>query len=61
MLISMPWSAMATMVKSGAIQDYTCQWCGRRISERKGTVMYCLKTATARVEMVLKGLGEGLI
>ena len=34
--------------------------CGRRISERKGTVMYCLKTATARVEMVLKGLGEGV-
>ena len=46
--------------KSEAIQDYTCQWCGRRISERKGTVMYCIKTATTKVEMVLKGLGEGV-
>ena len=34
--------------------------CGRRISERKGTVMYCVKTATPKVEMVLKGLGEGV-
>jgi transposase-like protein len=46
--------------KGEAIQDYRCQWCGCRVSERKGTVMYCLKTATAKVEMVLKGLGEGV-
>jgi len=34
--------------------------CGRRIGERKGTVMYGLKTVTAKVVMVLTGLGEGV-
>ena len=34
--------------------------CGCRVSERKGTVMYGLKTVTARVEMVLIALGEGV-
>jgi len=46
--------------KSEAIQDYKCQWCGRRVSERKGTVMFGLKTVTAKVAMVLTGLGEGV-
>ena len=43
-----------------AIQDYQCQWCGCRASERKGTVMYGLKTVTTNVVMVLTGLGEGV-
>ena len=47
--------------KGESIQDYKCQWCGgRRVSERKGTVMYGLKTVTAKVEMVLIALGEGV-
>jgi len=46
--------------KGEAIQDYRCQWCGRRVSERKGTMMYGLKTVTAKVAMVLTGLGEGV-
>ena len=46
--------------KGERIQDYQCQGCGCRVSERKGTVMYCLKTASKRVAMVLTALGEGL-
>lgn len=42
------------------IQDYQCQGCQSRVSERRGTMMYGLKTASKRVAMVLTGLGEGL-
>ena len=36
--------------KSETIQDYTCQWCGRRISERKGIVHSPIAPVLAELE-----------
>jgi hypothetical protein len=42
------------------IQDLRCQACGKRVSERRGTALYGLKTASWRVSEVLLALAEGL-
>jgi IS1 family transposase len=42
------------------IQDLRCQACGKRVSERRGTALYGLKTASWRVSEVMSALAEGL-
>jgi IS1 family transposase/transposase-like protein len=42
------------------IQDLRCQACGTKVSVRRGTALYRLKTPPARVGEVLSALAEGL-
>jgi len=42
------------------IQDFRCQACGTKVSARRGTALYHLKTPPARVGEVLSALAEGL-
>jgi IS1 family transposase len=42
------------------IADLKCQACGRKVSVRYGTALYRLKTASARIAMVLTTLAEGV-
>ncbi|MDP9375723.1 MAG: hypothetical protein M3Q65_25395, partial [Chloroflexota bacterium] len=42
------------------IQDFRCQACGTKVSARRGTALYRLKTPPARVGEVLSALAEGL-
>ena len=42
------------------IQDFRCQACGTKVSARRGTALYQLKTPPARVGEVLSALAEGL-
>lgn len=42
------------------IQDFRCQACGTKVSVRRGTALYQLKTSPARVGEVLSALAEGL-
>jgi len=42
------------------IQDFLCQACGTKVSARRGTALYQLKTPPARVGEVLSALAEGL-
>jgi IS1 family transposase/transposase-like protein len=42
------------------IQDFRCQACGAKVSARRGTALYRLKTPPARVGEVLGALAEGL-
>jgi hypothetical protein len=46
--------------KHERIADLKCQACGREVSVRYGTVLYRLKTASARIAMVLTALAEGV-
>jgi IS1 family transposase len=46
--------------RTDAIQDFLCQACGTKVSARRGTALYQLKTPPARVGAVLSGLAEGL-
>jgi IS1 family transposase/transposase-like protein len=42
------------------IQDFVCQACGTKVSARRGTALYHLKTRPQRVSEVLSALAEGL-
>ncbi len=42
------------------IQDFRCQACGTKVSARRGTALYQLRTPPARVGEVLSALAEGL-
>jgi transposase-like protein len=42
------------------IQGFRCQACGTKVSARRGTALYQLKTSPARVGEVLSALAEGL-
>src|SRR4051794_4368819 len=42
------------------IQDFRCQACGTKVSARRGTALYRLKTPPARVGEVPSALAEGL-
>lgn len=42
------------------IQDYLCQACGTKVSSRRDTALYRLKTPSARIGEVLSALAEGL-
>jgi IS1 family transposase/transposase-like protein len=42
------------------IQDFVCQACGTKVSARRGTALYHLKTPPARIGEVLSALAEGL-
>jgi hypothetical protein len=42
------------------IHDLRCQACGKRVSERRGTALYRLKTASWRVSEMMSALAEGL-
>jgi IS1 family transposase/transposase-like protein len=42
------------------IQDFRCQACGTKVSARRGTALYRLKTPPARVGEVVSALAEGL-
>src|SRR5439155_24531657 len=42
------------------IRDLRCQACGSKVSARRGTALYRLKTPPARVGEVLSALAEGL-
>ncbi len=42
------------------IQDFRCQACGTKVSARRGTALYQLKTPPPRVGEVLSALAEGL-
>ena len=42
------------------IQDFRCQACGTKVSARRGTALYQLKTPPARVGEVVSALAEGL-
>ena len=42
------------------IQDFRCQACGTKVSARRDTALYRLKTPTAQVSQVLTALAEGL-
>ncbi len=42
------------------IQDFRCQACGTKVSARRGTALYRLKTPPQRVSEVLSALAEGL-
>lgn len=42
------------------IQDFRCQACGTKVSARRGTALYRLKTPPQRVGEVLTALAEGL-
>jgi IS1 family transposase len=46
--------------KSERIQDLRCQACHQKVTERRPTAWYHLKTAAARVSEVLAMLAEGL-
>ena len=41
------------------IQDFRCQACGTKVSARRGTALYQLKTPSRRVGEVLSALAEG--
>jgi transposase-like protein/IS1 family transposase len=45
---------------SDRIQDFRCQACGTKVSARRGTALYQLKTPPQRVGEVLSALAEGL-
>ena len=42
------------------IQDFRCQACGTKVSARRDTALYRLKTPTAQISRVLTALAEGL-
>jgi transposase-like protein/IS1 family transposase len=42
------------------IQDFRCQACGTKVSARRGTALYQLKTPPARIGEVVSALAEGL-
>jgi transposase-like protein len=42
------------------IQDFACQACGTKVSARRGTALYHLKTPPGRIGEVLSALAEGL-
>jgi IS1 family transposase len=46
--------------KSALIQNFRCQACGTKVSERYGTPLYRLRTPATRVGEVLSALAEGL-
>ena len=46
--------------KGDRIQDLFCQACHTKVSERRGTALYRLKTPAAQVSQVLAMLAEGL-
>ena len=46
--------------RTDAIQHWKCQACGRRVTERKYTPMYHLKTAPDRISLVMLLLANGL-
>ena len=46
--------------RSDRIQDFRCQACGSRVTARRGTALYQLKTPPARIGEVLSALAEGL-
>jgi IS1 family transposase/transposase-like protein len=57
------WHALVGYGQHGAtdrIQDFRCQACGTKVSARRGTALYQLKTPPARIGEVLSALAEGL-
>ncbi len=42
------------------IQDFRCQACGTKVSARRDTALYRLKTPAAQISQVLTALAEGL-
>jgi IS1 family transposase/transposase-like protein len=42
------------------IQDFRCQACGTKVSARRGTALYQLKTSPRRIGEVLSAVAEGL-
>jgi IS1 family transposase len=46
--------------KTAPIQNWRCQACGTKVTERYGTPLYRLHTSAARVGEVLSALAEGL-
>ena len=46
--------------KGEAIQDFYCQCCKRKFSARRNTVLYCLKTSSRVVSLVLMLLALGV-
>jgi hypothetical protein len=46
--------------KTDRIQDLRCQACGRKISVRRGTALYRLKTSSTSVALILALMAEGV-
>jgi hypothetical protein len=46
--------------KSVPIQNFRCQACGTKVTERHGTLLYRLRTPAFRIGEVLSALAEGL-
>lgn len=46
--------------RTDQIQDFVCQACGHRVSARRDTALFHLKTPPARIGEVLSALAEGL-
>src|SRR5262249_35896719 len=46
--------------RTDRIQDFRCAACGSKVTARRGTALYALKTPPSRIGEVLSALAEGL-